>query len=164
MVTLKTPGCHSILFSHLLVVPTLLTMEAWNMAWRVHKKQWACLSRSYVWGPRRPCVACSADLWDLWALLSPSSLLSSHTGLFLFSLCSRSLMLQSLCLCFSLSREVSSQPSCLSGFTSYMTSSGSPHCSSRWDMVPLLSLLSGRGCVTPCPIILFLVLSTGPGT
>ena len=122
------------------------------MEWRIHMKQWACLSRFYVWGPRRPCVACPADLWgSVGPTLRPCHplpLLSSHTGFFQSCLYSGSLLLQSLCTCSSLSQEASSLLSYRSGLNFYITSSGSLHCSSRWN-----NLLSERVCVSLCPTL-----------
>lgn len=127
MVTLKTPGCHSLLFSHLLVIPMWLTMVSWNMEWRIRMKQWACLAHCDVWGPRRSCVACPADLWDPWALLSTlttPSPCSPATLAFLVLSILQPLLLQRLCICSCLSQEASSLLPYLSGLNSYITSSG----------------------------------------
>ena len=78
----------------------------------------------------------------------PLPLLSSHTGFFQSCLYSGSLLLQSLCTCSSLSQEASSLLSYRSGLNFYITSSGSLHCSSRWN-----NLLSERVCVSLCPTL-----------
>lgn len=128
-----------------------LTMVSWNMEWRIRMKQWACLARCDVWGPRRSCVACPADLWDLWALLStpitPSPCSPAPLAFLVLSIL-QPLLLQRLCICSCLSQKASSLLSYLSGLSSYITSSGSLHCSSRWN-----NLLSERVCVSLCPTL-----------
>lgn len=89
----------------------------------------------------------STGLWDLSALLSPSSLLSSHTGLFQFSLCSwHPLPLHTL---------LPLPGACLPTVMSFRSqrphgSLREPRPSLQMRCGPNVHLLSGRGCVSLC--------------